>query len=144
LYVGVQFLDLSGIIGIVVAVSLLDRFAANYILARRMDVTRKDLHLFSGVGFTALSALISGAVLYGFYLVCREFLLNLCTTISREVLSTIGLERLTEFCSGALFIAICLAVYLPVYLFVANWLGVIATADKERIMIAFRKLRLVK
>ncbi len=130
LWFGIQHFDLRGMIAIVVAVSLFERFISTSILARKMNVKRTDWRLLKGVGKTALvSAFAAVITLFAFWQI-REFTPALGANLSQMFFST-PKQSVVSFVSGSLTLLFSLMVFVPIYLFGMNYLNLIEADEKE-------------
>jgi len=140
LYFGIQYLDLRGIILIVIAAVLIEKFVSLTKTLQILDVRRADFYLLKNVGKTAIAALASGAALLVFYLLARNFLLEVCLDFSRDVLAFVHFEKGADFVGGSLFLGICFMIFGLIYLFFINLFDALETEDKEKLQNVFRKI----
>ena len=133
LWIGIYNFNLLGMIGIVVFAIMIEKVASVWKALKMLDAQRNDVYLMRNVGRTALAAALSGAVLLGFYLLLKGFLMELCLEFSRNILVLIHFEKATDFFGGISFLGICFIFYVPIYLFLANFFGAVADKDKESI-----------
>lgn len=133
LYFGIRHFDLRGMIGIVVVVVIFERMLALSKTLSVLEVKRGDVYLLKNVGKTAVSALLAGIVLFLFYWLAKDFLLEFCLNLSRSALAFVKFEKAADLIGGSLFLGICFALFLAVYLFWADRLGAIDDSVKEKI-----------
>lgn len=140
LYFGIQYLDLRGIVLIVIAFVLVEKFVSTAKILKILDVRRADFHLLKTVGKAASAAALAGAIFLPAYLFAKDFLLQFCLNSSRSVLTLINFEKGADFVGGSLFLAVCFAFFAIVYLFFANLLNVVESRDRENLLGFWRKI----
>jgi O-antigen/teichoic acid export membrane protein len=131
---GIQHLDLRGIVAIVVFAILVEKIGSVIKSLQMLEAKREDIYLMKNVGKIGAAAALSGAILLGFYLPGRVYLMDLCISFTRFLLALMNFENAVDFVSGTLFLGICFIFYSLIYLFFANWLGTIATEDKNKLL----------
>jgi O-antigen/teichoic acid export membrane protein len=141
LYFGIQYFNLRGMIAIVVAFVLFERMISVSKIIRVLEISRKDFYLLKNVGKTAIAAAISGIVLFAFYWFAKDFLLGVCLNFSREILTLVRFEKVTDLIGGGLFLGICFLIFMAIYLSLANKLGAIENDDKEKLRSVWRRLK---
>lgn len=139
-FIGLGRFGLIEMISIVVAAMLVEKVACGWISMRMLDAKGGDIKLFAAVGKIAIASLAAAAVLAGFYVLAAGRLTEASDAISRLVLDTVNLTNATDFLSGCIFLSVCAAVYAAAYLIAANWLGAIASGDKEKFFKLARKI----
>jgi O-antigen/teichoic acid export membrane protein len=117
LYFGIQYFDLRGMISIVVAIVL---------VIKRLNVAARDALLLKGVGLTGIAAIGAGAVTFAVYSFVRDAMPSAVQSIYVS-----SKQNVNDSVSGALVLAVCGAVFLPVYLLVVNYLGLIEKDEKK-------------
>ena len=142
LWFGIRNLQLSGVIGIVVIIVYIETAISLTKIISILEVKREDIGLLDKVGRTAAAALSAGIVLFVFYWFARDFLLKMCAGFSLYVMSFIHFEKVASFLGGSLFLAICLLVFLTVYLFSAVSLDVIEDEHREKLTKFLQRLTL--
>lgn len=141
LYFGIQHFDLRGMIAIVVVAVLIERFVSLSKILKILEVKSADFYLLKNVGRTAIAAVMSGVVLFIFYSLFKDFLLEVCLDFSRRLLTFIHFAKGADFVGGSLFLGIWFAVFAAIYLFVADSLNVFEDEDKEKLRNILRKIR---
>jgi hypothetical protein len=129
---------LTGIISIVVAATLIERFVSTTVLLRKLDVKWHDWRLLKNVGKTALVSLFAGIVTFFVYRQIREIMPAVGNNLAQMIFSA-PKKGLVDFVSGSLTLGISFAVFAPVYLFVMNRFDLIDEGEKEQIKNALRK-----
>jgi O-antigen/teichoic acid export membrane protein len=132
LWLGINYLDLRGIIAIVVVTTLVERLITMTRAAKTLGVKREDGYLLLNMGKTAIATLFAGLITYGFYIYFRELTPSFGRQISGLLFST-PKESLVNLISGGLTVAGCGVVLFAIYLLIANYLGVITTEEKNSI-----------
>ena len=132
LYFGIQYLDLPGMITIVVATAALDRIVESALVAYKMKMKPRDLFVFSGLLKTASASAIAAFATYFFFNWFRPF----ASVIAKSIAETFSLSlksSLFDSISGLIILAVSGILFAIVYLFVANYLKVIS--DDEKLLI---------
>ncbi len=133
LYFGIQSLDLRGVILIVVAAVLIEKFVSLSKILQILDVRREDFRLLRNVGRTAVAAAFAGAVLLPVYRFAKDFLLEVCVDFARSALTLINFETAADFLGGSLFLGICFAFFGAAYVFFVNRFGALTSEDEEKL-----------
>lgn len=130
LYFGIQNFDLRGMIAIVVVVTLTEKFISSFVLLRKLEVKSSDVYLLKDVAKTAVAALAAGIATFFFY---REFNEKIAAFGAEAVQKVFGIAKLgiLDFASGILVLGICFLVFAPIYLFFANYFGLIDDEEKR-------------
>lgn len=139
LYFGIRNFDLRGMIAIVVVASFVDRFVSAAIVLKKLNVGKRDLFLLGNVGKTAAASLLAGFFTYLFYWEFNERVFHWGEHLTRRIFAAPS-ENIIDFIAGSLVLGLCAAVFLPVYLIAANFLGIIDDEDKEKLESVFKKL----
>jgi O-antigen/teichoic acid export membrane protein len=138
LWFGINYFSLSGIIAIVVVVTVVERLITSIRVAQKLEVKRADLHLFANIRRTAFASLLAGIAAYFFYLYFRE-LAPAAGQFIAGLISASPKESLARLISGGLTVAVTGVILLAVYLPVSNYLGVITSEEKQTIRKLFRR-----
>jgi len=138
LWFGINYLDLRGIIAIVVVTTVAERLITMVRAAQVLEVKKEDSYLLHNIGKTALAAAAAGAVTYVFYLYFRGFAPGVAGQLGGLVFSA-PKESLLNLISGGLTVACCGAVLFSIYLIAANYLGIITSEEKKSIKSLFIK-----
>ncbi|MEZ5426395.1 MAG: oligosaccharide flippase family protein [Pyrinomonadaceae bacterium] len=142
LWFGIRYLDLTGMISIVVAISLAERFFTTGILMRKLEVRWSDWKLLKNVGKTGLAALFAGGVMFLVYRQARQMMPDLGGALAGLIFST-PKKTVVEFLSGSLTLGVSFVVFAPVYLFIMNYLGLIDEEGKGLIRRIPEKLGII-
>lgn len=142
LWFGIQYLDLRGIISIVVISVVLERIITFIKISKVLSLRLEHIYLLKTIGKTALAALFSGMILLGFYLLSKDSLYQFCLIAVESVLALIGTDRFIGLFGGGLYLGICLAIFVPVYYLFAHLFGVIEEEEKEYLRNLIGKYRI--
>ncbi len=137
LYFGIQYLDLRGMITIVVAAFFVDKFVSTSIAWRKLGVKWSDLHLLKPVGKTALASAIAGAMTFIFDWVFDEKIAVWSANLMHAALPS-AKQTLTDFISGCLILSVSALIFAPIYLFLMNRFGLLEDGEKRIIGKIFR------
>ena len=132
LYFGINYLDLRGIIAIVVVVSLIDKFVSTFFAARKLNVRWRDVSLLKDIGKTAIAATIAGAVTFLFYSQFRETIFGFGANLTRMIFSAYR-PSITDFISGGLVLGFSALIFGTIYILCANYFDLIEPGEKEKI-----------
>jgi O-antigen/teichoic acid export membrane protein len=130
LYFGLQYFDLRGMIAIVVAASLAEKFVSTFVIARKFGVKREDARLLSGVWKTALASLAAGAGLFLTYWMAKASLHDFGAGLVNAVFAA-PKQSIADFAAGAFTLGVCFMVFAPVYLILANAFDLIDDEEKS-------------
>jgi O-antigen/teichoic acid export membrane protein len=138
LWFGINYLDLRGIIAIVVVTTIAERLITMVRAAQVLKVKKEDSYLLRNIGKTAVAAAAAGAVTYVFYLYFRGFAPGMAGQLGAALFSA-PKENLLNLISGGLTVACCGIVLFSIYLIAANYLGIITSEEKRSIKSLFIK-----
>ncbi len=140
LYFGISYFDLQGMIAIVIVASLVERFISTTVLMRKLEVKLIDLTLMKGIAKTAVVAAIAGIITYFAHIHIREFV----PSTGNDLLQYFELplkKTIVDFVLGSVTLGISFAIYLPIYLFGMNILGLIEEEEKSMFRKFFAKFQ---
>ena len=132
LYFGSRHFDLRGIIAIVIATALIDKFVSATLVLKKLNVKKRDAILLKDVWKTALASLIAGCPTFLFYWQFNEIIQSWGTNLMQSIFTN-PKQSLSEFVSGSLVLISSAVVFTPIYLFAMNRFGVIEEAEKEKL-----------
>ncbi|HEX8399458.1 MAG TPA: oligosaccharide flippase family protein [Pyrinomonadaceae bacterium] len=115
---------------VVIAFALTERALSTFKIARTIDFQTKDFNLLGGALRTAFATVLSAAALFAFYYLTNE---NLKTLFSGAAETVFHNQKLSDFLGGAMFLAICGAVFAAIYLVLINLFGAIEPEDKQKL-----------
>ncbi len=144
LFYGIQYFDLTGMIAIVVVSIIFERTVTFFKIKSILGLRVNQIYLLKDIGKTAVAAVIAGAVLFLFYWFTKDLLIGITLSFSKTILAAVGVEKFSGFFGGSLYLGMCLAVFAPVYILLANAFGVIQKDEKELFMNGLQKLRVLK
>lgn len=139
LWQGIQHFDLTGIIAIVVVVTLIERFVITTALLRKLEVKWTDWRLLKTIGKTAVISLIAGIVTFFVYQQVREIMPAAGNNLAQIIFSA-PKKSLVDFVSGSLTLGISALVFTPIYLLLANYFDIIEDEEKKKIKTLIGKL----
>lgn len=140
LYFGIHYFDLRGMIAIVVVVNLFEKIVVGAILSGKIGVKFADWRLLKNTGKTALVSIFAGVITFlifgqiqtfGFML--GENLVNLFVAAPKQ--------NTVDFISGGLTLGFTFLFFAPIYLFGANYFGLIDEEEKNLIKKTIGKAR---
>jgi O-antigen/teichoic acid export membrane protein len=130
LWYGIQHFDLRGMITIVVAASLFDRFISVGKVWKTVGVKFSDIYLLKNIGRIAAVAILAGIPTYFVYGQIQTFTPNLSSRILR-IFTEVPKENFIEFLSGTLTLGFTGIFFASLYLFAVNYFGVISDEEKN-------------
>ena len=130
LWLGIQYLDLQGMAWIVVTTIVIERFFSTSFAIRQLEAKWQDIGLLKNVGKTALIAVFSGIITYFVYQNVIDLTMAIGLNITNMIFSS-PKESAIDFISGGLTMAVSLFTYIPIYLLLMNYFGVIDESEKE-------------
>jgi len=140
LYFGIRNFDLRGMIAIVVVTAFVDRFVSTAIVLKKLNVGRRDWFLLTNVGKTAAASLFAGFFTYLFYWEFNERIFLWGEYLTKTIFAVPN-ESIVDFIAGGFVLGLCGLIYAPIYLFIANYFGIIEDEEKEKIGSGVRGLR---
>ncbi len=139
LWFGIQYFDLRGMIAIVIVTSLLERFILSAILLGKLDLSWSDWGLLRGVVKTAVVSVIAVFITFFIYRQIREITPSITNNLVQIIVST-PKESIVHFIAGTMTLGISFVVFVPIYLFGANYLDIIDEDEKLFIKRVFAKI----
>ncbi|MEP6902696.1 MAG: oligosaccharide flippase family protein [Actinomycetota bacterium] len=130
LYFGIQNFDMRGMIAIVVVTTLTEKFISSFAVLRKLEVGKADLVLLKGIAKTAVCALLAGIFTFLFYWQFNEKIAAFGAGFAQNV---VGFSKpsVIDFVSGVLVLGFCFLIFAPIYLFSANYFGIIDDDEKH-------------
>jgi O-antigen/teichoic acid export membrane protein len=122
LYLAILYLNLTGVIAIVVSMIICEKLIFSLIAAHKLGITSRDLKSLLDVFKIAMISVIAGIVLMPFYFIAKDF------TMSKFIA-----YFNSQFLAGTLFLALCMAIFSAVYLILSYYSGVIENEEKARL-----------
>ena len=139
LYFGINHFDLRGMIAIVVVTAAIEKTIAAVAIIRKLGAKRGDWTLLKDVGRTAAASIFAGFFTYFFYRYIHVWMLDATAELIKTTVPA-AKDSIVNFASGAFVLAVCAAVFAPLYLFCANFFGIIETSEKEKVRAIMRKI----
>lgn len=132
LYFGLQNFDLRGMIAIVVVATIIEKFISSFAVLKKLEVKRTDLRLLKGVAKTAVCALLAGIFTFLFY---HQLSGKIAVLSADFAQNTLGFSKTSviDFVSGVMVLGLSFLIFAPIYLFSANYLGIIDDDEKHLI-----------
>jgi hypothetical protein len=144
LYFGISHFNLSGMIAIVVIVSVIEKLIAETVIIRKLGVGRKDLPLLKNVVKTAFVSLIAGIATYFVYSNIKDYVFQLGEKIAAALFSAPKLSVI-DFIGGGLTLFISGLVFASIYLAGTYYFNIIEDGEKEMISsVVHRPLSVIK
>lgn len=140
LWFGINYLNLTGMISIVVVSIAFERLVTFIKIKNLLGLKFSQIYLLKNIAKTALAAFIAGVFLLVFYWFTNDALLAVCIDFSKNLLTPFGIEKFVGFLGGSIYLGMCLAVFAPIYFFLANRFDLINDDEKELIKNALGKL----
>jgi hypothetical protein len=135
LYLGITYLDMRGIIAIVVGIRITEMLFVEFVVFRSIGVRFSDLRLLGDVVKTAILSISAGIVTFILYEGVRGPIATFCTqTVSLYSSNAI----IAEFISGIAILGVSFSAFAIVYLSGAYLLGTIEESEKEHVRRLFR------
>lgn len=131
LYFGINHFDLRGMIAIVVVTTIIEKIVSAVVVVKKLEVKKSDLFQLKDVGKTAIASVFAGFFTYIFYWEFHTAIFSFGENIIKMFFSE-PKESLVDFFAGSLVLGLCGLIFAPVYLFAANFFGIIETEEKER------------
>lgn len=132
LYWGIWHFNLTGMIAIVVVVSVIEKLIAETVIVRKLGVGRKDLPLLKNVGKTAAVSLIAGVVTYLVYSNIKDYVFHYGERVAAALFSAPKLA-VTDFIGGGLTLFISGVVFAAIYLAGTYYFNIIEDGEKDLI-----------
>ena len=139
LYFGLPYFSMTTIIMIAVGAILIEKCIAESMIIYKLGLRWRHLSLLTNVGKTAVAAAVAGVVTYFVYTNIHVYLQGVGEHFAEETLNATKLSTL-NFVSGSFVLGISALVFAPIYLVLANHLGLIENDEKRAVRSVFRKL----
>lgn len=139
LYFGIRHFDLRGMITIAVVAGIAERLISTAVIVKKLGAGRRDLPLLKDIGKTALASLFAGFFTYIFYREFHERIFDWGADVIKAVFSA-PKDWLVDFFAGSLVLAASAVVFAPLYLFAANFFGIVESGEKEKVRSIFNKI----
>ncbi len=139
LYFGLGYFSLTGVITTAVGAVLIEKAITESMVIRKLGLGLRHLRLLDNVAKTAGITLLAGVVTWLVYSSANVYLFRIGRMIAEQ---TFGIVRpgVLDFLGGSLVLLVSLAVFAPIYLIAASFLGVIEDDEKQAVRRFFRRL----
>jgi O-antigen/teichoic acid export membrane protein len=139
LYFGIHHFGLSGMITIVVIVSVIEKLIAETVIIRKLGAGRKDLPLLKNVGKTAVVSLFAGLATFLVYSNLKDYVFHFGERLAAAIFAAPKLA-ITDFIGGGLTLALSGLVFAAVYFAGTFYFNIIEDGEKEMISSVVRRL----
>lgn len=139
LYFGLNSFGLTGMITAAVGAILIEKIIAETMVIRKLGLGLKHLPLLKNVVKTAIISLFAGAVTYIVYSNLHVYLIGVGEHFAEAAFATPARGTL-NFVSGSLVLFISACVFAPIYLFAANFWGIIEDDEKQSVKNLLRRV----
>jgi O-antigen/teichoic acid export membrane protein len=129
LFWGVRHFDLRGMIAIAVIFLIIEKVISGFIVMRKLGFGWQDLALLKNIGKTAFASLIAGIITFGFYTVLSDFVFSSIEEWIERTFDFHGIAFL-NFLGGSVVLLLSALIFVPVYIFCANYSGIIEDDEK--------------
>ena len=130
LYLGIIYLDMRGIIAIVVGIRIVEMIVVEFVVFRSIGTRLSDLRLLKNVAKTGVLSILAGIVTFFLYRSVRGPLGEYSANLVRNALSSPN-EFIPEFFSGVAVLAVCFFVFACLYLAGSFAAGTIDESEKN-------------
>jgi len=139
LYFGAQHFTMSGMIAIVVVISLIEKIISETVIIKKLGITSKDFIQLKEVGKTAIVSLLAGIVAFAVYYAAKDaaavFVQNAVQTILPQL--KVGL---VNFIGGGATLFLVFVIFAPIYLLGMNFWNAIDDDEKAFIRNSWAKV----
>ncbi len=136
LWLGINYLNLQGMMIIVVCASITDRVITSIKIWKTVGVKSSDISLLGNIWKTSIVSIIAGFLTFFVYSQTKGYL-----PIWDAFLSQNLNPKLSHFIAGSLVLGISAIIFAIVYLIGANYFGLIEEKEKKMISSIILKLR---
>ncbi|CAN5626706.1 hypothetical protein BH20ACI4_BH20ACI4_28520 [soil metagenome] len=116
LYFGINHFSMSGMIGIVVIVTLIEKIISETVIIKKFGLTARDLYLLKDVGKTAIISVFAGLITFAFYYAAKDTVFLFANNFLQTVLPQLKIG-LGNFISGVFTLGVTFIIFAPIYLF---------------------------
>jgi len=139
LYFGIRHFDLRGMIAIVIAAALIDKFVSTALVLKKLNVKKQDAGLLKDVGKTAVASLIAGGATFLFYNQLGDSIAVWGVSLTQAIFAN-PKQSVTNFFAGCLVLGFSALIFAPIYLFAMNRFGIIEEDEKQKLKSVFNRL----
>ena len=130
LYFGINHFSMSGMVGIVVVVTLVEKIISETIVIKKLNFSRQDLYLLKDVGKTAVASILAGIIAFAFYFATKETIFSAAQNLLHSIVPQLK-NGLVNFAAGGTTLLVTFLVFAPIYLFIMNLWNAIDEEDKN-------------
>jgi O-antigen/teichoic acid export membrane protein len=138
-YFALDRFSLTGMITVAVCAIISEKAIAVGIVIRKLDLGLHHVRLLTGVAKTGAASVAAGLVTFLAYTNFHVYIRRVGEQIIQDTFGTHEATAL-HFGGGVLILSICAAVFTPIYLAVANGLGLIEDEEKQAVRAFLRQL----
>ena len=129
LYFGIQHFTMSGMIAIVVVVSLIEKIISETVVIKKLGITSKDFIQLKEVGKTAIVSILAGIITFAVYYAAKDATVIFVQNAVQTILPPIKIG-LVNFISGGATLFLVFVIFAPIYLLGMNFWNAIDKEDK--------------
>lgn len=130
LYFGINHFSMSGMIGIVVVITLIEKIISEAVIIKKLNVSLKDLYLLKNVGKAAFVSIVVGGITFAVYFAAKDsiwsFTHNLLLNFFPDLKSGFA-----NFIAGSMVLFVSFIIFAAIYLFIMNSWNAIDEDDKR-------------
>lgn len=130
LYLGIQYLDLRGIIAIVVVNNILEKIIVGSILSGKLGIKWKDWRLLRNIGRTAVVSIFAGVITLFIFHLMKDVTFDFGSSATRAIFVN-PLRNVIDFISGSLTLGATFLIFAPIYIFGLYYLNLIGQEERE-------------
>lgn len=142
LYFGIRYFNLTGMIAIVVVITVLEKIISEIMIIRKLGVKRKDLSLLNNLWKIAANSLVAGFVTYLVYVNFKDFIFVMGEYLAFVLFDSTKMTVI-NFIGGSLTLLVSSLIFVPIYLFLSNYLNVIDEDERQAVKKFIRRLLLL-
>ncbi len=128
LYFGINHFSMSGMIGIVVVVTFIEKLISETVVVKKLNFGLKDLHLLKDTGKTAVVSIFTGLITFAFYYAAKDSVFDFTNNFIHSILPQLKIG-FVNFISGGFTLGVTFLIFAPIYLFLMNLWNAIDEQD---------------
>ena len=132
LYFGINHFSMSGMIGIVVAITFIEKVISETVIMKKLNFSVKELYLFKATVKTAIVSLFAGLITFAFYYNTKLPIYNFANYFLHSIFSQLK-DGFVNFISGGVTLAVMFLIFVPVYFFAMYFWNVLDSEEYETI-----------
>jgi O-antigen/teichoic acid export membrane protein len=138
-YFAMEQLSLTGFITVAIAAILVEKVVAETMIIKKLGVGLRHMSLLDSVAKTGIVSLFAGLATYLTYSGLHGYLTQVGSSVVVQIIPAAE-PGFYNFAAGAFVLAVCGAVYLPIYLVGANLFGLVEEEEKRAVLQTLRRL----